>query len=173
MVFLWSRFRRAWTRVEGNPCTMIEEHIRNAFHTPAPRASSSGSHRIPRRFPPMPLETGRIWTTRPLFPAPDFQKKLFFSSRPGHFMCPSFLVSRASQQVHRRARCGETRRKLRTILSIINLKKSENVTLSRGVIVCDPATRKKINSESGSYYEKTFTKWAITNKVLWLLCQMG
>jgi hypothetical protein len=92
------------------------------FHTPAMRAISPetvGSPTVSRRC---------YWNEPDLNYAPtflclDFFGKIIFSSGTGHFMCPSFSVSRASQQVHRRTRRGETGRPVRSILSTINSKK--------------------------------------------------
>jgi hypothetical protein len=66
-------------RVEGSPCTPIEEHLCRVIDIIIPHAISPGSLRIPRHLPLMSLESGRIWTTRPLFIAPDFLEKLFLA----------------------------------------------------------------------------------------------
>ena len=49
---------------------------------------------------------------------------------------------------------------------------SEKCETSRGVILCDLMQEQKTDLEYGCYFEKPFTKRAITSGVIWLLGQM-
>jgi hypothetical protein len=125
VVFLWSG-NMARTRVERNPCTIIEEHLHNMFHTPAPRASSPGSCRAPA------VSRRCCWKRaefklRAHFSLPRFSGKIIFSCGTGHFTCPSFSVSRASQQANSAA-LDAAKRDVRCVpfwAQLIQKKKSE------------------------------------------------
>jgi hypothetical protein len=171
-VFLWNRVQGAWNRVTGNPCITIEEHLRNAFHTPDAHTNSPRRRRMPHRLPLMSLETDRIWARRPLFPAPIFLEKTFLAPKRVN-LCAHFFRFRSSPNRSTVA-LNAAKRDVRYVPFWAQLiKKQRKMRHLRGAIFCPHLLGKIQNWNTTAILEKTFMKWAITYEVIWLLGQTG
>jgi hypothetical protein len=115
----------AQTRVEGDPCTMIEERIHNVFHTHPPRVLALWEAVGPPAVSCRCRWKRARFELRAQFSRTSFPGKIMFSSGTGHFMCPSFSVSRTSQHVNRHARRDETGCPVHPIPITTNSKKNQ------------------------------------------------